>query len=609
MIPVPDLDTESGSVSRRGSDLVIVAPAAMPRSAWLTLEQEFVLQAEATSDDGRKLVVSIDRAADAREILARPWPAGRWRWSWSLEAENAAGRASTIQEAVDTLLNGEKVTATERMDDDLVAAGFSRRLLASQRDAVAQLVHAGGGGNFSVPGSGKTTMTYAVYALLRAAGIVDRLLVVAPQSAYEAWQEEARDCFSPESRPVIEIAPRSPLRRSEVLVYNYERASQGGIRAAVDAWALGHKFLVVFDEAHRAKRGSDGLHGFGALDLANLASARLVLTGTPLPNGPEDLVAVLDLAWPGQGARLASRHTPNADRSWVRITKRQLELEDAQVTIEPVRLDDSHQRIYDALSEGLANDPDAFTAHPEFAQRAVMRLVAAASNPALLLPSEESDQELLWPRELTTDSSLMSLLDNLRASSRPAKLLAAARHADAHAAEGKKLLVWTNFLGNVRELERLLAPHNPAVITGATPRSEPLASTDRERELERFRYDDDCVVLIATPQTLGEGISLHKACQSQLHVDRTFNAGLYLQAMDRTHRVGMPEGTHAKVTVLQSVDTIDERIDAALREKLTAMDNVLNDPTLTRLSQVSVGTASTGFTAGEVARLLGHLRT
>jgi SNF2 family DNA or RNA helicase len=210
---------------------------------------------------------------------------------------------------------------------------------------------------------------------------------------------------------------------------------------------------------------------------------------------------------------------------------------------------------------------------------------------------------------LPSESTVATLLEDLASAARPAKLLAAARHAAEHAKAGTKLLVWTNFIGNVRELERLLDPYGTAVVTGATPRSDPAARTDRERELRRFREDSSCTVLIATPQTLGEGISLHKVCQAQLHVDRSFNAGLYLQSMDRTHRVGMPEGTTAKVTVLSALGTIDERVDRALRDKLVAMDEVLRDPTLARLSRVTVDPAAPAFTDAELGILLGHLRT
>lgn len=579
----------------------------MSRSAWLALEQDLQMHAGAVTSGEHELTMRTDQGAELHEILSRPWPAGRWAWNWSHDAERSVNRATSIKATVEDLLAHETEFDLDALDEELREADFTRRLLPAQRTAVARLSAAGGGGNFSVPGSGKTTMTYAVYSLLRAAGRVDRMLVISPQSAYEAWSDEARDCFAPGAAPSIELAPAAPRRSSEVVVLNYERAAMGGMRAVIDGWAQGHRFLVVFDEAHRAKRGAVGLHGQGALDLAGLADVRLVLTGTPMPNGPDDLVAVLDLAWPGQGSRLASSHTPHADRTWVRITKDELELDEAEVVVEPIRLDDTHARLYEAIAEGLLNDPTALATHPELGAKAILRLIACASNPMLLSNSAGMDA-LRWPEELPIDSTVASLLDDLASAARPAKLLAAARHAAEHANAGTKLLVWTNFIGNVRELERLLEPYGTAVVTGATPRSDPGAHTDRERELRRFREDSGCTVLIATPQTLGEGISLHKVCQAQLHVDRTFNAGLYLQAMDRTHRVGMPEGTTAKVTVLSARGTIDERVDRSLRDKIIAMDEVLKDPTLARLSRVTIDPAASAFTEAELGILLGHLR-
>lgn len=599
---------ESGQVYRRGNELVVVAPAALSRNAWLTLEQELQMFADAEPSDDRELTLPVDRAAELRETLARPWPAGRVAWTWSADAKRAVSRASEIKVAVDRLLDEPGASSATDLDEQLFATGFVRQLLPAQRAAVSQLLASGGGGNFSVPGSGKTTMTYAVFALMRARGQTDRMLVIAPQSAYEAWAEEARDCFAPDSSPVVELAPASPRRGTDVLVLNYERAAMPAVRAAIDRWSQGHTFLVVFDEAHRAKRGSGGLHGQGALDLAGMADVRLVLTGTPMPNGPADLVNVLDLAWPGQGARLASRHTPHADRSWVRITKDQLDLEDAEVVVEEVTLDPNHVRIYDALSHGVLNSPDLVNTHPELGERAIMRLIACASNPLLIANALQDGADLAWPENLPVDPSLQELFERLRVGVRPAKLLVAARHAEAHARAGTKLLVWTNFIGNVRELERLLQPYGTATVTGATPRSDLSATTDRERELRRFREDRDCTVLIATPQTLGEGVSLHHACQAQLHVDRSFNAGLYLQAMDRTHRIGMPPGTRAKSTILVARGTIDEHIDESLRAKLLSMELILKDPTLGRLARVDIDPSDTRLTPEVLAGLLSHLR-
>ncbi len=608
MITAPEPGAPSvGWVHRASGALIIEPPTGMPTATWRTLEQELILHAEGEASD-ETLRVPVHQAHRLSEILKRRWPAGRWPWEWSPSAMATAERSAELHDAYLRVLASEDPTPDEIgfVLADLRTGGFSRTLLPAQEGAVTSLVRAQGGGNFSVPGSGKTTMTFAVYIALKERGLVDRMLVVAPQSAYEAWEEESRDCFEATRRPSIELAPRAPRRSTEVVVVNYERAAQSSMRAAIDGWSRGRRLLVVFDEAHRAKRGNRGEHGRGALDLAELATRRMALTGTPMPNGLEDLEAILDLAWPGHGRQLASPVTPGGDRSWVRITKDQLELEPAEVTVVPISLDENHQRIYHAVSSGLAASVDELRVSPEFASTAIARLVAAASNPALLL-EEDGDRNVDWAGTLPSgERPLEELVDGLAALVRPAKLLAAAAMAKEHAERGVKLLIWTNFIGNVRELERLLAPYNPAVITGSVVLDDPGAQTDRVRELQKFRDDPTCSVLIATPQTLGEGVSLHHVCQSQVHVDRTFNAGLFLQSLDRTHRVGMPPGTTAKVTLLVAGDTIDEAIHAALNRKLIDMEEKLRDPTLRRLTEPD--TASRAVGPEELAALVRHLR-
>jgi SNF2 family DNA or RNA helicase len=332
----------------------------------------------------------------------------------------------------------------------------------------------------------------------------------------------------------------------------------------------------------------------------------MVLTGTPMPNGIEDLEAMLELAWPGHGLALANPLTPGGERSWVRITKDQLELEPATVTVVPVTLDENHLRVYQAVASGLAASLEDQLFSRDFASTAIARLVAAASNPTLLL-SESAERDVDWGADLTlSEQTIVDLLAAVAKVVRPAKLLAAASLAREHAERGEKLLVWTNFIGTVRELERLLEPYNPAVITGSVVRDDPAAVTDRVRQLQKFREDPSCVVLIATPQTLGEGVSLHHACQSQVHVDRTFNAGLFLQSLDRTHRVGMPPGTSARVTLLVAPNTIDEAIHDSLNRKLIDMEDTLRDPTLRRLAEPELGSRAVG--PDEVAALVAHLR-
>ena len=45
------------------------------------------------------------------------------------------------------------------------------------------------------------------------------------------------------------------------------------------------------------------------------------------------------------------------------------------------------------------------------------------------------------------------------------------------------------------------------------------------------------MVLVANPAAAAESISLHEHCNHALYLDRTYNAGQFLQSQDRIHRL------------------------------------------------------------------------
>ena len=47
--------------------------------------------------------------------------------------------------------------------------------------------------------------------------------------------------------------------------------------------------MVVLDEAHKIKNTSGGITATSIMELAKNCTSRVVLTGTPAPNGYEDL--------------------------------------------------------------------------------------------------------------------------------------------------------------------------------------------------------------------------------------------------------------------------------------------------------------------------------
>ena len=59
-----------------------------------------------------------------------------------------------------------------------------RELKSYQKVGVNHLLEIKNGANFSVPGSGKTSVIYAVYVILRSKNIIDKIFVIGPRSCF-----------------------------------------------------------------------------------------------------------------------------------------------------------------------------------------------------------------------------------------------------------------------------------------------------------------------------------------------------------------------------------------------------------------------------------------
>ena len=207
--------------------------------------------------------------------------------------------------------------------------------------------------------------------------------------------------------------------------------------------------------------------------------------------------------------------------------------------------------------------------------RAAMTLIAAATNPGLIVGKEKEDAylNLQWPpREIREDKDLLEELEEYVQIETPSKYKWLVTFLKEQKKKNKKTLVWSSFIGNIIALERLLKKEfDPAVIYGKYSQEE------RKLALKKFKESVNCFVLITNPQTLGEGISLHKVCNDAVYIDRTYNAGQYLQSVDRIHRLGLSRETITNIFILLTKGTIDSKVDHRLEEKITRMYEMLND--------------------------------
>ena len=92
------------------------------------------------------------------------------------------------------------------------------------------------------------------------------------------------------------------------------------------------------------------------------------------------------------------------------------------------------------------------------------------------------------------------------------------------------------------------------------------------------------MVLLANPAAMAEGVSLHTVCHDAVYVDRTFNAGQYLQSLDRIHRLGLPDDAETRIHLITATGTIDDHVRRRVEVKSRRLAHMLADPGLARLA-------------------------
>jgi hypothetical protein len=602
---------------------------AVAAELWNALGRNIAPGQEHRLDD-RHVGVPVERLLSTRNWLAEMLTTYDCAVDFSPAVRDMLGRHEAERHAVGAALEGgiDDVPFGEL----LAASRFCRELREFQGRDLRHLLALQHGANFSVPGAGKTTVAYALYEALRVRGDVRRLLVVAPISAFDAWLTEAEACFAPGPR-VRRLVDR-PSTTDEIVLVNYQRL--GGTRfARIAEWVQEQPCQVILDEAHRMKRGRTGEWGAACLDLAHLAVRRDILTGTPAPQHPSDFVALLDFLWPNQARRIlpqAALQTRPSDTTmhdvstrlrplFARTRKDELGLRPPCVRVEQTAMKPVQAEIYQALRTRMTRAVRASGRDQAALARmgaVTMYLLQAASNPALLGPAlgAHGPSTIEWPSlDIPADSQIGDLIRNYGRHETPAKFDKVATMVAAHASADppRKTLVWSNFVANLDELERVLAPFEPAVIHGAVP-SGPRGPGQRTREgeLNRFRHDDACMVLLANPAAMSEGVSLHHSCHDAVYVDRTFNAGQYLQSLDRIHRLGLAETIETRMTILASTATLDEGIDRRLRTKAQRLALMLRDEDLVTMAlpdeEEGYGEWIDTTDAEDLDVLFGHLR-
>lgn len=575
--------------------VIVSSKGAVPSELWLRVLAEWGahgLQPAHTTEVPRERFLS--RTAWLSQACRRAAVGIEW---------NSLARELVVAGQKDRASLQEALSEPSRtVDLDLLVSSESRfdaTLHPFQSRDLGRLAALAHGANFSVPGSGKTLVALGLYELLRLSHRADRLLVISPMSAFDTWISEIRRWLSP--TPAIDVVRDPSGLRDEIAIINYQLLDS--LMPQLTNWITAGQTHLILDEAHRIKKGWGGQWGQLCLRLAHLAKRRDILTGTPAPQHPRDLIALVEFLWPRWGQRvlpadsLVLKPTQGAVARaglairplFVRTTKAELAIPRPTIRTYRVEIGPVQTAIYEAMTLRLRESFPLTTTHRVAMARwgrVVMYLLEAATNPALLPAGSSPHDPMMFrhpPLDVSAESDLYELLRSYTQYESPAKFVELSKLISANASQNRKTLVWSNFVRNIDYLgNRHLSGLSPAIIHGGIdyfPTSE--GSRSRFEELDRFRNDPECMVLVANPAAMGEGISLHDVCHDAIYLERTFNAGQYLQSLDRIHRLGLAPEAETRITVLISSDTIDEIVEQRVAEKSTRLQLLLDDPELT----------------------------
>ena len=495
-----------------------------------------------------------------------------------------------------------------------------RHLYPLQLLSAYHLAFSQNGCNFSVPGAGKTSIVYGAYTYLKntsdASKKVDKILIIGPLSSFGPWENEYEECFGVKVRSQrmsgkLSAAQKKQYfygRTAELTLLSYQSVIT--LKDELEYFLRNNQVMVVLDEAHKVKSTNGGIIANIVMDLSKWCSSRVILTGTPAPNGYEDLYNLFHFIWPqydvikyNVGQLRDMTKTVNDSRVpklmdnispyFIRIRKSDLELPPAtehDPIIVPMK--DSQRRIYDFIEERFVEEANKETKesalHNILVRAKMIRLQQVATNPALLSEplssfSEEAGEDLASVE--ADDASIMKDIMRFYDEHVPAKYEECLRLVQKIIATGEKVIIWVIFIKNIERLEEYLKQNgiNCKVLYGATPvasddmNEEELVNT-REGIVKEFNSPESTFkVVIANPFAVAESISLHKACHNAIYLERSFNCAHFLQSKDRIHRYGLPKDTDTHYYYILSADSVDETIDYRLKEKERRMLDIIEN--------------------------------
>jgi superfamily II DNA or RNA helicase len=391
-------------------------------------------------------------------------------------------------------------------------------------------------------GLGKT-----LEAIASAQLVEGRILVVCPASARQVWLHEVEK-FTLESAIVLGPGDRPPTSPGQE---KYVVTGYSNLEAIADDLDIRGFAMVILDESHYVKNAMTGRAKLVTARLSGIPR-RLVISGTPVMNTPEEVRAQLAFLHPDEWS----------DAKWF-----------ATRFVEP--FDGGTPEVRDAVLkrlrqflEGIMLRREKSEALPDLPEKRIawhrVELTGEARRAYVAL---EDEFDTVARAEGVTSAKANGKLERLRQCALAGKLPKVEAFVRESVSKGEKVVLFSKYRDALKGLAHDLTDLDPVSLTGD---SSPEERTESER---RFQQDPRCKVFLGQIVAAGTALTLTAGTQA-VFLDLSWNPADHRQAMDRIHRRGQTKPV--VVTFFIAERTIDEDMALVLDAKGAMMDALLS---------------------------------